>query len=104
MSATGAEWVHFFPCKTDDPHFRVFYASSGLYLFFRYFYTIYQRLEIAKEISFKFDSNAKTEGLGIQERYILGVKRYKLFKSALFHSLGTKEFKYEDYLRSIYAK
>ena len=27
-----------------------------------------------------------------------------LFKSALFQSLKVKDFKYEDYLRSIYAK
>jgi len=32
------------------------------------------------------------------------LKRYNLFKSALFLSLKAKEFKYEDYLRSLFGK
>jgi len=39
-----------------------------------------------------------------EEKNELGDKRYLLFKSALFLSLKSKEFKYEDYLRSIYGK
>ena len=39
-----------------------------------------------------------------QDKTELGHKRYLLFKSALFLSLKSKEFKYEDYLRSLYGK
>lgn len=34
----------------------------------------------------------------------MGKKRYVMFKSALYLSLKSKEFQYEDYLRSIYGK
>jgi paired amphipathic helix protein Sin3a len=37
-------------------------------------------------------------------KYAIGKKRYMLFKSSLLLSLKAKDFKYEDYLRSIFGK
>ena len=54
-------FLGFLPSRKHDPDMQVLYATQGLYLFLRYFHSIYQRLEIAKNLSYTFDTNLKTD-------------------------------------------
>jgi hypothetical protein len=38
------------------------------------------------------------------EREAFGSRRYRLFKSVFLLSLRSKDFKYEEYLRSLFGK
>ncbi|KAM3133017.1 hypothetical protein pb186bvf_014873 [Paramecium bursaria] len=66
------------------PQGQSMYGNQGIYIFFRYFYSIYQRLEIAKH-----DQNPL---------------KYKLLKLALLYYFKESNFKHHDYLAQVFGK
>ena len=89
----------------EDPNSLVFYGTKHLYVFLRFFYTLYERFQKASEIANHFEVNSKTELLSQEEREALAKERYNTFKNILLTSLKSKEMnKHEDYMRSIFGK
>ncbi|CAD8178526.1 unnamed protein product [Paramecium pentaurelia] len=86
------------------PHGKIIYGTSGIYLFIRYFYSLYQRIELAHQISQNFDQNEKFEKLNEKEKKRIVDIRYMLFKHALFYQIKNKDFKYQDYLSLLFGK
>ncbi|CAD8180407.1 unnamed protein product [Paramecium octaurelia] len=86
------------------PQGKIIYGTSGIYLFFRYFYSLYQRIELAHQISQNFEQNEKFEKLNEKEKKKIIEIRYKLFKHALLYSIKNKDFKYQDYLSLLFGK
>ncbi|CAK91198.1 unnamed protein product (macronuclear) [Paramecium tetraurelia] len=86
------------------PHGKIIYGTSGIYLFFRYFYSLYQRIELAQQISQNFEQNEKFEKLDEKEKKKIIELRYKLFKHALLYQIKNKDFKYQDYLSLLFGK
>ncbi|CAD8183839.1 unnamed protein product [Paramecium octaurelia] len=86
------------------PHGKIIYGTSGIYLFFRYFYSLYQRIELAHQISQNFEQNEKFEKLNEKEKKKIIEIRYKLFKHALLYQIKNKDFKYQDYLSLLFGK
>jgi hypothetical protein len=72
--------LNFIPSLLDDTNIKVLYGSSGIYLFLRYLYAIYQRLEVAYHISFHFDLNKRTECIKLFYLcFIIMIKLYFFF-------------------------
>mmetsp|Transcript_24723 Transcript_24723/g.21897 ORF Transcript_24723/g.21897 Transcript_24723/m.21897 type:complete len:97 (-) Transcript_24723:866-1156(-) len=83
----------------------MFYGTQHVYCLLRYYFSLYERIVKAFEISHEFEANSKTEKLSAKEKEELAEERYLTFKWVLAHLLkGTIDSeKYEDYLRSIFG-
>lgn len=83
----------------------MFYGTQHLYFLHRFYYSFYERMLKAYEISFDFEENSKTSKFSPEERKKIGEERYVTFKWILAHMLkGTIDNeKYEDYLRSVFG-
>ena len=84
----------------------MFYGTQKLYVFLRFFYTLYERVLKAFELCHEIEENEKTKGLSEVERKNLAEERYWAFKLMLIHHLLKKENSaedYEDQLRCVFG-
>ncbi len=76
----------------------MFYGTQKFYVFFRLFYTLYERVLKAWELCQTIEENSKTSALNEEEKAKLAMDRYQAFKIMLAHVLkyGNHSEDYED--------
>lgn len=95
---------YFLPPQNGEGSHLILYGTKYMYLFIRLFYTLYERLIKAHEISKSFEDNKKCASLSESEKSEMAAKRYDTFKVILLHFFKHKDTtQFEDFLRSLFG-